>query len=76
MMGRFRNNVARVLIATDSVAKGIDVPNVTMVVHVSNCMRVCVRARVYDVILLFMYMRCHRYCGYAFEQTRVWCFAL
>jgi len=37
MMRRFRENKARILIATDSVAKGIDVPNVTMVVHVELC---------------------------------------
>jgi len=33
MMKRFRENRAHILIATDSVAKGIDVPNVTMVVQ-------------------------------------------
>jgi len=37
MMRRFRDNKARVLIATDAVAKGIDVPNVTMVVHMEMC---------------------------------------
>ena len=33
MMSRFRQNKARILVATDAVAKGIDVPNVTMVVQ-------------------------------------------
>jgi superfamily II DNA/RNA helicase len=33
MMSRFRKNQARILVATDAVAKGIDVPNVTMVVQ-------------------------------------------
>ena len=33
MMSRFRENKARILVATDAVAKGIDVPNVTMVVQ-------------------------------------------
>ena len=33
MMKRFKANEARILAATDSVAKGIDVPNVTMVVQ-------------------------------------------
>lgn len=37
MMRRFRDNKARVLIATDAVAKGIDVPNVTMVVQAEMC---------------------------------------
>mmetsp|Transcript_34185 Transcript_34185/g.80991 ORF Transcript_34185/g.80991 Transcript_34185/m.80991 type:complete len:596 (+) Transcript_34185:460-2247(+) len=34
MMRRFKENKARVLVATDAVAKGIDVPNVTMVCQV------------------------------------------
>lgn len=42
MMKKFRDNKARILIATDSVAKGIDVPNVTMVVHVSLSRRLIV----------------------------------
>eukprot|EP00961_Rhodomonas_salina_P085224 1144207-Rhodomonas_salina.1 len=33
LSGRVMRCRARILIATDSVAKGIDVPNVTMVVH-------------------------------------------
>jgi superfamily II DNA/RNA helicase len=31
---RFKENKARILISTDAAAKGIDVPNVTMVVQV------------------------------------------
>ena len=33
MMRKFKANQARILVATDAVAKGIDVPNVTMVVQ-------------------------------------------
>jgi len=38
MMRRFRENKAKILVATDAVAKGIDVPNVTMVVQMELVM--------------------------------------
>jgi superfamily II DNA/RNA helicase len=38
MMRRFKENKARILISTDAAAKGIDVPNVTMVVQMELVM--------------------------------------